>query len=1026
MKNFLKPAGHQHKDPQARLVYINGLEADSEQAQNTLCTLARDDNDTGVRLAAIARLNELNVLRELLDNGADQSDQPDEVRQAAQQRLVDKLTEGNVSDQAVKALLRSHASHLAVAIASDCVSAQQRTIALESVSDESSLVTVVQQSRFHDTRLAAAQRLTHHDALRSALSAVRSKDKVVAKHIQQRLDSEAAAEADLIARRHAINTTVQDLEALSDGLWTPQHGGKLQALKERWNSFTPAEREESEPRVNKAIATAEEALTDYLQKQEQVQSSGTGETASHGNDNFGQNNASDQSQTNERNSAAHNGTMNSSPGTMDPDTDSGANSGTDSRTEPSPVPREVPALIDDPALTPVLAALADSPIAQLAQRIESIESKSITSGVVGSESAEIKSVTSDSAEPESVASEPAVTEPATSMQSAEPVSEPVQNLLAYGRAVAVLFDPPYDVNKARPGALQQRIKRVSALLDIHTVLPGIDVAEHVYVKELDDHVVLLKDRISKAQQESADRIRATHRQFAALAAIIKEGKWGPANSMMRRLVKKIDAMESAERSTLNEKLQRAETQLAEMADWQDFAARPKLEALCESMEGLPAQELPTEQLAKQVREMQNAWKALGVSRASNELWSRFKTAGDTAYEPCKAFFEQKQQERVQKLDAKAALCDALESEHAALAEDPDWKAIARRVNNAKREWTSYRVPDRKPDKALEARFSAALKPFETALGEQYTANAAAKQELVEKVQALAEAEITQHSANQAKRLLSAWKLVGVMRRKEDQALWESFNAHLGTIFKHQHKVEREKQRAGLQHVFRAKDIIKRLKVLSRGDSIDDDEVQALATEFHALEEFPERDKKFLLRDFRQALDACSRVQENAVRRRKLAGKDEAQRLLELCEQLEAAAEDASSAADNLVEDVTHAWSATEVRVSPELDSVLQARRDQALAHIEAGTQPDYEKNEAIRRDLLIRMEVAAGVETPAEDKARRMQYQLENLQQGMTSAGIDDARQILAELDQQWLATGPAKAAVKDALHSRYLKAYKR
>ena len=72
------------------------------------------------------------------------------------------------------------------------------------------------------------------------------------------------------------------------------------------------------------------------------------------------------------------------------------------------------------------------------------------------------------------------------------------------------------------------------------------------------------------------------------------------------------------------------------------------------------------------------------------------------------------------------------------------------------------------------------------------------------------------------------------------------------------------------------------------------------------------------------------------------------------------------------------------------------------------------------------MEVAAGIETPSEDKARRMQYQLEHLQQGMTSAGIDDAKQTLAGLDLQWIASGPVKAVVRDALNSRYLKAYKR
>ena len=956
MKNFLKTAAHQHKDPQQRLGYIKDADAADDEVQSTICAMAREDKDLPVRLAAIAKINELVVLRELMDASADDAVH---IREAAENRLIDKLSDGQLSDEAVRALLSTHASRLAVAIASNCSLEPQREMALQALDDETSLVTVVQQARFHDTRLAAAMRLTHHDSLRAALSAVRSKDKVVAKQLQQRLDAAAAAEAALIATRHAVSTALQATEALNDGVWSPQHAGKLQALRERWAAFAPVDRAEDEVRFAAAVDQAEHNLEAYKQRQSEKET--LNETL--------QSSSGDVSQS-----------LSTEAGHIE-----GGNEDTEGGDNATPTAEPVALVsIDDPTLKPIMLGLSECSIAELSERVSELSA--------------------------------GLQEP----------TEPVRQLLAYGQAIAVLFDPPYDLNKARPGAISQRIKRVSALLDVNTVLPGIDVSEHKYVKELQEHATALQDRLGKAQQESADRIKATHRQFAALSGIIKEGKWGPANSTMRRLKKKIDSMETAERSSLTEKLERAEKQLAEMADWQDFAARPKLLEICDAMEALPAKELPPETLAKQVRDLQNKWKALGVSRASNDLWSRFKTAGDLAYEPCKAWFETKQQERQQKLDVKASLCDSLEAEQPGLADDPDWKAIARQVNIAKREWSKNRVPDRKPDKALEARFSAALKPFETALAEQYDTNAAAKQELVDKAKTLAEAEITQHSANQAKRLLSAWKLVGIMRRKEDQALWEVFNSHLGTIFKHQHKVEREKQRAGLEHVFRAKDIIKRLKTLSRGDTVDEAEVQTLATEFQALAEFPERDKKFLLRDYRQALDACSRVQENASKRRLQAGHEESRRLIGLCEQLEAAVEHPDAALETLVEDVSHAWEASDIRVSPEIENLLVARRDEALDHLKNGTKPDYDANETLRRDLLIRMEVAAGIETPAEDKARRMQYQLQHLQQGMTSAGIDDARQTLAKLDLQWMASGPVKTAVRDALNSRYLKACKR
>jgi len=559
--------------------------------------MAREDRDLPVRLAAIARVAEPSVLRELLD--ATGTDDALSVRAAAEKRLIDRFSDGKISDIAARALLSTHAPRLAVATASDCVVATQREMSLQAIDDEQSLLAVVQQSRFHDTRLAAAMRLVHHDSLKSALSAVRSKDKAVAKQLQQRLDSAAAEEEALIATRHAVSTTLQAAQSLSEGVWTPQHAGKLQALRERWAGFTDADRAESEDRFKVAIERAEQNLHEYSQRQIQENAEGVAESAA----------------------AADDASV-----ARDSDTAVATDEDSDSNT--------TVVVIDDPTLDVALQKLRNCSIAQLAESLS---------------------------QPEDTG-------------TAEPIepTDAVQKLTAYCQAVAVLFDPPYEINKARPGALQQRIKRVDSLLDINKLIPGIDIS-----------------------------------------GIIKEGKWGPANSMMRRLKKKIEAMESTERASLDDKLSRADKQLAEMADWQDFAARPKLAELCDAMEVLPAKELAPQELAKQVRDLQNQWKALGVSRASNELWPRFKTAGDNAYEPCKAWFAQKQEERQKKLDVKASLCEQLEAEAAALTDDPDWKAIARRVSNAKREWSRNRVPDRKPDKSLESRFSNALIPFET-------------------------------------------------------------------------------------------------------------------------------------------------------------------------------------------------------------------------------------------------------------------------------------------------------------------------
>jgi len=950
VKNFLQTAAYKHRDADVRLSWLQAIDAPvSDETATIIDDLALRDESSMVRRAAIAHVVSPETLLELLKIDSDQS-----ILDATDERLGDLLENDGLDDAALSQLMQTHGKRIAHMLTIRCKLPVHREQALKLIEDEAALVSVVQQSRYHDTRQQAADRLTHHDSMRAGLSACRSRDKVVAKSLQTRLDAEAAAEADRIATRHAVTTALGGMRSLADSVWSPQHGGRHQALLARWQSFDTAdtanETAEFEKLAELVAKTVEQHEAEASKKaaDEAVKSDVNAQSSNALRSNSGSN-TDTQALHSEADAAAQTAAQTA--------VNSTANDTANSRTggvADSGGSTEAPAE-SKPAVAPFLQEWKDDPAVQtLMSQLQSVSLPELP--------AAIETLSADA-----------------SLQE------------------AVLFDPPFDDLKARPSALKQRIKRLNALLDTSTTLGGMPQTSLAYLLELKTHQELLERRLDKAKQDSADRVKATHRQFAALSGMVSDGKWGPASSMLRRLQKKMSAMEPAERSGLADKLERAEKQVSEMADWQDFASRPKLEALCDSMEGLPAKELSPGALAGEVRELQAQWKSMGPSRAANELWSRFKTAGDTAYEPCKVWFEQKQTERKEKLAAKASVCESLESLVPQLDEEsPDWKAIARKLVDARREWSKNRVHGRKPDKNLETRFSKALKPLEDALTLQYDANAAQKQALIAKAEALAQAEITQHSANQARSLQSAWKQVGVMRRKEDQTLWEVFNEHCRVIFKQRHDADREKRNAALGHVFRAKDIIKRLRQLSKNGSAEEAEIQSLATEFQGLADFPERDRKFLQRDFRGAMDAVSRVQENASKRRGEAEYEERMRLLALCEQLELAVEDPTAAADTLRDDVLHAWEAT---------------------------QPDYEANENLRRDLLVRMEVAAGIDTPADDKMRRMTYQLANLQEGMTSGAVSDKATQLRELSDQWLAAPPVKLSVRDALNSRFLKA---
>jgi len=993
VKNPFKSSDSSVADPAERLSRLQELPPDDPQSDALREAAARDDEDLSVRRGAAAALNDPARLLTLFCNGTLRPVLGDVIRA----RLAERFEADAVDDPTARGFLDADPLALAPLVAARARGETLRGVALGMIEDQPSLLQVVIDSGFHDVRAAAAERLDDEAIMRQALHSARSRDKAVARALQQRLDEAASAANARREAEGARDATLQSMEQLADAVWSPQHAGRRQALLERWQSLELSVIADDMPR----FAAADERVQAMLE--------------------------------------AHAGAEPPAP-------------------EPDPTPAPTPATDSSATSEPSADAPVDAPVGIEADvRTGTRSAEGLANGAPPTASDRpagrpvveptLPRVELDANAQTFLGGFAGVELERLSALEATPAGEQATMLNAHRHAVGVLFDPPFAMAGSRPAAVQQRTGRVAALLDMDRVLPGIDPDAVPWVAPLAEHHGALVQRLEQARQESSDRLRATVRQFGVLSGLVKEGKWAPASSLFRRIEKKIGVMEDAERRDIADRLERARAQLAEMADWQDFASRPKLEETVTEMEALAqAENVKPPERAKRVRELQAQWKSLGASRASSDLWPRFKTAADAAYEPCKAWFEERSKERDEKRRERVKIVEELEAaigetqaaddqagdDQAADAQvvaDP--RALQSRVSRARQGWSRTRVNDRKPDKALEARFSAALKPFEAALVGEYERNEAEKRELVEKMTALATGDIDQHTANRAKSLQSAWKLVGPTRRKQDQSLWEAFNEQARTVFSARREASREQSRAELAHVHRGRAIVDELKKLTRARPVDESAVQALASEFEALAEFPERDKKGLTRAFREALDGVSRQRETDARRRAQASREEVQRLVELCQRIERAVEASANGTESgenpltLGEEILDSWNNAGGDASAPRDTArqLEQRRDAALAHLSNGTQPDWHDGEEQRRDLLIRMEVAADLESPSEDRSRRMAFQLKNLQEGMTSGGVADQRATLKALEQQWFAAPPAPCAVAAALESRYLKA---
>lgn len=95
-----------------------------------------------------------------------------------------------------------------------------------------------------------------------------------------------------------------------------------------------------------------------------------------------------------------------------------------------------------------------------------------------------------------------------------------------------------------------------------------------------------------------------------------------------------------------------------------------------------------------------------------------------------------------------------------------------------------------------------------------------------------------------------------------------------------------------------------------------------------------------------------------------------------------------------------------------LPAALRARRDAALAVIEGRVDPNawlarVEDARRAARELALRAECCAGIDSPADDASDRRRVQVARLEARMRGGGPPDALAEIAAIEAAWAALGP-------------------
>jgi hypothetical protein len=512
----------------------------------------------------------------------------------------------------------------------------------------------------------------------------------------------------------------------------------------------------------------------------------------------------------------------------------------------------------------------------------------------------------------------------------------------------------------------------------------------------------LANAAAEAQRER--ELRRTHlheleQVLPRYAAALEAGTVSAAHALHDRLLN-LTAMVVPLPAAIEAKLAPLHAHYAELKQQQTWANRHRRDMLCDDIERLAQSGLHPDALALRVREAREEWQRLdaaeGISGKESGPARRFQALCHRALKPAKAYFDKRDEVR----KSHSGEIEKLLQEATDLPADIlDWKAAGQlrlKLGDALR---SLDGVDPRTRTELARRLKAAIEQLAARLDAHATEIETAKQRLVVRAQALQQQTDGRSVARDARELQTQWTALGNGRRGSDQRLWKEFRGALDAAFGQLDatRKQREEQTATLHA--EAQNLIVEIEVLQADASKQETQARLrdIDTRWHALGSVERAQEQ----QYRKAHDAIETHLRGAARRKRLARYTQALEKYVLLRGVESGAQGADAASAS--------WH--EHPVAAEFAAVLNARFARAAA-----TPATAEQDEDPARDLLVELEFFAGLETPAADRQRRMNFQVQRLASRMRDRAAATPEAELSRLLTAWF----TQAAQADGLEDRF------
>ena len=481
-----------------------------------------------------------------------------------------------------------------------------------------------------------------------------------------------------------------------------------------------------------------------------------------------------------------------------------------------------------------------------------------------------------------------------------------------------------------------------------------------------------------------------------------------------------------------QRLSRLTQQLTELERWESFGQQQARVQLCERAEAAATSTQDAPRLAVEVQHLRNEWKALDEQHAGvpKALWERFDKACEKAYAPAARHFAEQAALRKQTRKAREEFIAAAAAHASTLLTEPrDWRAIERWLRETDQKWRGGDLGSVEPKswKAFDAQFRAAIAPARDALSTARDEAKARRVTLIEEATALAAKALDRDTPSQVKAIQARWQTQAkelALVQRDERVLWDQFRAACDAVFKARdasHKQEDDQKHEGRRAL---EDVCAQLDQLAHAADKDDQELRRGLRDL--TEQWKQKSRasgpvpRGLDARFTSAKAAVEGALSARVRSREAAVWQTLAAKERLCEGLDNLLVAHGSSADGAAA-AKEQWAALPA-LQPAWEKAMLARRDAALHAVDDEAAADgyrdrIEKSAEARREALLELEIALGLEIPPDQQALRLALQVKKLrdrfQDATKSAASTPAERLLAWCAQPGVATAQDRQRIE-------------